>query len=261
MILASVSAGQSRKASAPIAVLTVGKVTSASASQARKAPSPIEAALGSCTEVRDVQPSKALVPTETTPERSAAASDWQHCTAASPTDDSAPVMDSFFKDVQPEKTPLSSDIFLPVRETSVSAVQPENASLPMAAEQAACTEASFSQPLNAEAPRAVRLSGRSMAVRALQFSNAEAPTVFSRAGIVTEVSFPQPLKVLSLIAVTPLGSAIDVRASQYANANAPMVVTPLGRSIDTRALQPANADAPMAVTPRGIVILVRLVQS
>ena len=74
-------------------------------------------------------------------------------------------------------------------DTVSSAAQPSNRESLMSVSRPMPARRSAEQLLNAEAPRAVRLSGRSMAVRALQPSNAEAPTVFSRVGSVMEVSF------------------------------------------------------------------------
>ena len=99
----------------------------------------------------------------------------------------------------------------------------------------------------------VMASGRSMAVRLVQFLKASLPMLVTLSGIATDVSFSQKANVLSGISVRLDGSEAVVSELSPANTPMPNDVTAAGMCSSRRSGMSANARPPIVVVPSGSV--------
>ena len=89
------------------------------------------------------------------------------------------------------------------------------------------TDVSPVQPLNAEPPMVVTLSGITTEVSEVHLENAPSPILVTLSGIVTEVSEVQPRNAYEPMLVTLSGIVMLVSPVQPSNANKPMFIPPV----------------------------------
>ena len=113
------------------------------------------------------------------------------------------------------------------------------------------------QPVKADAPISVTVSGMGAAVSALQLSNARSPMAVTVPAYLTVSSFVQLAKHLPGTAVMAAGRVVFVRLVQEPNAPRPRLCSPSG-SVTAVSPLPARPKSPISVTPLGMDIPVSL---